>query len=77
MKPNVAEVETHSGSVREKGKTAGISDVPGAGPIRSRGRKLNSGLPRNWVKPWLTMSNSDVDTCQCDGDELSKIQEFI
>lgn len=72
MKSEVAEVETHARPVREKRSTAGNLELRGAGSNRGRGGQLSSGLPRNWVKPWLTMSNSTLDTCQCDGDELNK-----
>ena len=72
MEVDVAEVEVHAGSVQDEGITVGITEVQ-SGPYRIKAGHRNSGHGRNWVTPWLKMSNSSTCPYDCDGYELDMV----
>jgi len=65
MKSEAAGIETLPEPGRDERNSPGSSEVSGAGPFRFPGGNLSSGLRRNWVTPWLTMSHSTVCPYLC------------
>lgn len=72
MESDIAEVEVHTRAVQDEGTTGGITEVQ-SGPYRIKASHRNSGHGRNWVTPWLKMSNSSTCPRHCDGSELDMV----
>jgi len=73
MKSNVMGVETLAKQVGVDGNTDWISEVQPADSFQIPGGHQGSGTRRNWVMPWLTMSNPVMYPCHCDGYELNTV----
>ena len=75
MEADIAEVEGHSRFFQDEGSADVIMEVQ-SGPCRIKASHWDRGHGRNWVTPWLKMSNSSTCPHHCDGFEFDGVQEF-
>ena len=75
MEADIAEVEEHLRLFQDERSTDGITKVQ-SGPDRIKAGHWDRGHGRNWVMPWMEMSNSSTCRHHCDGFELDAVREF-
>jgi hypothetical protein len=73
MKSNETKMETVTKPGDVERRTSGISKDEGTGHQSILGGNRKSEPRRNWVVPWLTMSNSASCPYHCDWFDLNTV----